>query len=96
MDTCMDIRCFVEYSTACLPLMTLSPGLRQADGAREQAKLKARVQKRREYMDRESGRNDGPFFALLLSFFVLPAAVILIIAFSSGYLDTIADSYRRF
>ncbi len=78
------------------PLLKLQVRLQQAEGAREQAKLKVRQQKRREYMDRESGRNDAPFFALLLSFFVLPAAVILLIAFSSGYLDTIADSYRRF
>lgn len=42
------------------------------------------MQKRRDYMERESGRNDTPFFALLAAFFVLPAAVILAIAFSSG------------
>lgn len=53
------------------------------------------MQKRRDYMERESSRNDFPFFALLLSFFILPAAIILGIAFSSGYLDTIAENYRR-
>jgi hypothetical protein len=69
--------------------------IKQVQEDKERAKLRARTQKRREYMERESARNDGPFFALLLSFFVLPAAVILAIAFSSGYLDTIAESYRR-
>ena len=68
----------------------------QLESTQQDARYKARVQKRKEYMERESGRNDGPFFALLFSFFVLPAAVILGIAFSSGYLDTLSEGYKRF
>lgn len=68
----------------------------QLEATQQDVRYKARVQKRRDYMERESGRNDGPFFALLFSFFVLPAAVILAIAFSSGYLDTLAQGYKRF
>ena len=67
----------------------------QAKAAAEEAKYKARVQQRRDYMDRESGRNDGPFFALLFSFFVLPAAVILIVAWQTGYLASL-DSNQHF
>ncbi|CAK0784163.1 hypothetical protein CVIRNUC_007366 [Coccomyxa viridis] len=67
----------------------------QAKASAEEAKYKARVQQRRDYMERESGRNDGPFFALLFSFFVLPAAVILVVAWKTGYLASL-DSGQHF
>ena len=54
-----------------------------------------RVQQRKDYMERESGRNDGAFFALLFSFFVLPAAVILIVAWQTGYLASL-DTNQHF
>ena len=41
----------------------------------------------------ESSRNDGPFLAVALAAFVLPAAVILGIAASTGYLDKLAGGY---
>ena len=53
------------------------------------------MQQRRDYMERESGRNDGPFFALLFSFFVLPAAVILVVAWQTGYLASL-DTNQHF
>ena len=53
------------------------------------------MQQRRDYMERESGRNDSPFFALLFSFFVLPAAVILIVAWQTGYLASL-DTNQHF
>ena len=42
------------------------------------------MQQRRDYMERESGRNDSLFFALLFSFFVLPAVVILDCGLADG------------
>ena len=45
-------------------------------------------------MERESGRNDG-FFALLASFFILPAAIILIVAWQTGYLASL-DTNQHF
>lgn len=67
----------------------------QAKAAVEEAKYKARVQQRKDYMERESGRSDGPFFALLASFFILPAAVILIVAWQTGYLASL-DTNQHF
>ena len=67
----------------------------QLESTQQDARYKARVQKRKEYMERESGRNDGPFFALLFSFFVLPAAVILVVAWKTGYLASL-DSGQHF
>ncbi|CAL5229996.1 g13433 [Coccomyxa viridis] len=67
----------------------------KAKAAAEEAKYKARVQQRRDYMERESGRNDSLFFALLFSFFVLPAAVILIVAWQTGYLASL-DTNQHF
>ena len=70
-------------------------GCKQAKAAAEEAKYKARVQQRKDYMERESGRNDGPFFALLLSFFVLPALLILVVAWKTGYLASL-DTNQHF
>ena len=67
----------------------------QAKASAEEAKYRARVQQRRDYMERESGRNDAPFFALLFSFFVLPAALILVVAWKTGYLASL-DSGQHF
>lgn len=40
-------------------------------------------------MEEASQRNDGPFFAGLFAAFLLPAAVILAVAYSSGYMDAL-------
>ena len=60
----------------------LSVGWRaQAKAAAEEAKYKARVAQRRDYM--------------LFSFFVLPAAVILLVAWQTGYLASL-DTHQHF
>lgn len=49
-----------------------------------------RTRRKREYLETTTQRNDAPFFAGLLLLFVVPAAVILGVAASTGYLDTLA------
>ncbi len=51
--------------------------------------LEKRVNRRKEYFDQTSTRNDTPFFLGVLAAFLLPAVIILGIASSSGYLDAL-------
>ncbi|KAK9811321.1 hypothetical protein WJX72_001761 [[Myrmecia] bisecta] len=55
-----------------------------------------RMQRRKEYMDQAGDRDDSVFFGVAVAAFLLPAIVILGIAFGSGYLDNLAGSYRRY
>ena len=55
-----------------------------------------RAQRRREYMERDSIRSDSKLFVGLFVAFLAPAAGILIWAFTSGYLDQLAQGYKRF
>ena len=54
------------------------------------------AQRRREYMERDSIRSDSKLLIGLFAAFVGPAAGILLWAFSSGYLDQLAQGYKRF
>jgi len=54
------------------------------------------VQRRRDYMERDSIRSDSKLFIGLFVAFVAPAAGILAWAFFSGYLDQLAQGYKRF
>ncbi|KAK9831946.1 hypothetical protein WJX81_001856 [Elliptochloris bilobata] len=73
---------------------------RQAAAASEAARAAQaydrRVQRRREYMERDSVRSDSKLFVGLFVAFVAPAAGILAWAFFSGYLDQLAQGYKRF
>lgn len=55
--------------------------------------VERRVEKRKEYFEQSSNRNDAPFFAAVLAAFLLPAFIILGIASSSGYLDALAAGW---
>jgi len=54
------------------------------------------AQRRRDYMERDSIRSDSKLFIGLFVAFVAPAAGILAWAFFSGYLDQLAQGYKRF
>lgn len=47
-------------------------------------------------MERDSIRSDSKLLFGLFLAFVAPAAGILLWAFSSGYLDQLAQGYKRF
>lgn len=53
--------------------------------------VKRRIDKRAAYMDEVSQRNDSPLVLGLLAAFLLPPAVILAIASSSGYLERLYE-----
>ncbi|GMH44411.1 hypothetical protein BSKO_12363 [Bryopsis sp. KO-2023] len=53
-----------------------------------------RIKRRKEYMQTSSGRDNTPFFTIVFGLFVLPPAAILIIAYSTGYLDKLAFGFR--
>jgi hypothetical protein len=53
-----------------------------------------RIRNRKDYMSQVGQRNDAPFIATVFAFFFLPAAVILVVAFSSGYIDSLSAMYR--
>jgi hypothetical protein len=55
--------------------------------------LEKRVSKRKEYFEQTSTRNDTPFFLGVLAAFLLPALIILGIASTSGYLDSLAAGW---
>jgi hypothetical protein len=77
--------------------MTIAEQLERRHAQQEGAATAAaaRMQRRRDYMEEAGGRNDGPFFAGVAALFVLPALVILGVAASSGYLDTLAAGVLR-
>lgn len=54
------------------------------------------AQRRREYMERDSIRSDSKLFIGLFVAFVAPAVGILAWAYFSGYLDQLAQGYKRF
>ncbi|PRW59574.1 hypothetical protein C2E21_1826 [Chlorella sorokiniana] len=60
--------------------------------AAAESDLERRKRRRKEYFDQQSGRNDVPFFAGVVTLIALPPAVLLIWAISSGYLEEI-DRY---
>lgn len=66
---------------------------RQAEVAQQQSAFERRQRRRREYYEKESARDDGSFFAISAAVILLPAIAILAIAFFSGYLDRLSDSY---
>lgn len=70
-----------------LPSPDGGQGGRAAADPSKMTDVQKRIQKRKEYLSVVSERNDAPFFAMLAAAFLLPAAVILGIAFSTGYLD---------
>ena len=55
--------------------------------------LERRQARRKAYFKQSSGRNDAPFFTAVFAAFILPAAVILGVAASTGYLDTLAAGW---
>ncbi|KAK9840336.1 hypothetical protein WJX74_007868 [Apatococcus lobatus] len=55
--------------------------------------LERRVKRRKERQEAEQKRNDVPFFLFLLGFFVVPPLVIILIAYSTGYLDSLSGHY---
>ncbi|KAL4423193.1 hypothetical protein ABPG77_000326 [Micractinium sp. CCAP 211/92] len=56
---------------------------------RQLTDLERRQRRRKEYFEQAGQRNDAPFFATVAAFFVVPPALILGIAWASGYLDTL-------
>ena len=46
-----------------------------------------------EFFEKESSRDDGSFIAITAAVILLPAIGILAVAFFSGYLDRLSDSY---
>lgn len=66
---------------------------REAASGRKSA-MQQRMERRKEYFEQATERNDGPFFAGLLALFVLPALAILVAASASGYLDDLAAGWR--
>jgi hypothetical protein len=46
-----------------------------------------------EFFEKESSRDDGQFFAITAAVILLPVVAILAVAFFSGYLDRLSDSY---
>jgi len=62
--------------------------------SRERKQIVARKQRRRDYMERESTRDNTKLALGLAAAFFLPAFGILTYAFSSGLMDRIGSSYR--
>ncbi|WIA14296.1 hypothetical protein OEZ85_002830 [Tetradesmus obliquus] len=50
--------------------------------------VEQREQRRKSYMEQVGQRNDSGFLAVLAASFLLPALVILAVAYSTGYLDS--------
>eukprot|EP00877_Chromochloris_zofingiensis_P007897 jgi/Chrzof1/3360/Cz12g22090.t1 len=50
--------------------------------------VQQRQQRRQDYMNAEGQRDDRGFLLFMLSLFVLPSLVILLVAYFSGYLDS--------
>jgi len=65
-------------------------------GREQQTAFERRQQTRREYMERESKRDDGKFVLIVAAVVLLPALTILGYAYFSGYLDRLSDSYTTF
>lgn len=65
-----------------------------ADAAQrsELSDVQKRIARRQSYMDQVEQRNDSGLGLLLIAAFAGPAAIILAIAFGSGYMD---DLYLR-
>ncbi|KAL4458877.1 hypothetical protein ABPG75_013742 [Micractinium tetrahymenae] len=59
---------------------------------RQLTDLERRQRRRKDYFEQASQRNDAPFFATMAAAFVVPPALILGIAWASGYLDSL-DAY---
>lgn len=55
--------------------------------------LERRVKRRKERQEVEQKRNDVPFFLFMLGVFVVPPLVIILIAYSTGYLDSLSGHY---
>lgn len=66
---------------------------RQKQAAGGMTDLERRQRRRKEYFEQSSGRNDAPFFAAVAAAFLLPAVVILGVAASTGYLDSLASGW---
>lgn len=62
--------------------------------SRERKQIEQRKQRRRDYMERESTRDNTKLAVGLAAAFFLPAIGILTYAFSSGMMDRIGSSYR--
>lgn len=57
--------------------------------------MERRIQARKDYLGEVSQRNDGKLFASLAAVFFLPALVILLVAFGSGYMDQLQMNTLR-
>eukprot|EP00878_Enallax_costatus_P003043 GHUV01003241.1.p1 GENE.GHUV01003241.1~~GHUV01003241.1.p1 ORF type:complete len:296 (+),score=96.02 GHUV01003241.1:190-1077(+) len=55
----------------------------------KQTAFEQRQQRRKEYMSQVGQRNDQTFAAIMASAFLLPALVILLVAYGTGYLDNL-------
>ena len=51
-----------------------------------------RMKARKDYLEEVGGRDDSKFFAMVALAFLAPAAIILIAAFASGYMDELQMS----
>jgi hypothetical protein len=60
----------------------------------EQSRSQERIAARKGYLQVVGQRNDGPFLAAMLAAFILPAVIILAVAFGTGYIDSLAGMYR--
>jgi hypothetical protein len=60
---------------------------------RQKSRVQERIDARKDALAQVDQRNDSTFFVVMLAAFVLPPAVILAWAFSSGYLDSLASRY---
>mmetsp|Transcript_1788 Transcript_1788/g.5201 ORF Transcript_1788/g.5201 Transcript_1788/m.5201 type:complete len:189 (+) Transcript_1788:980-1546(+) len=65
------------------------------DEQREKSMVEARIKARKDYLNVVGQRDDSKLFILLGTAFLLPAAVILAVAFATGYLDALqVDTLR--
>mmetsp|Transcript_40113 Transcript_40113/g.103823 ORF Transcript_40113/g.103823 Transcript_40113/m.103823 type:complete len:285 (-) Transcript_40113:213-1067(-) len=63
--------------------------------ARDKSAVERRIQARKDYLGEVSERDDSKFFALIAAAFFLPAIVILLVAFGSGYMDELQMNNLR-
>jgi len=65
----------------------------QAGLVAQQTAFERRQRRRKEFFEKESSRDDGGFFLVTAAVILLPAIGILAIAYFSGYLDQLSDTY---
>lgn len=65
----------------------------QTKAGAQQTAFERRQRRRQEFYERESSRDDSTFFIISALVFLLPAVAILAVAYFTGYLDRVSDTY---